>query len=65
MSPSRSSAGRKRVNVPSRWIPDPDLPRVRWSKVLTAQARIAVDYYDRPDVKDAVLEAVVKELSKR
>ena len=25
---------------------------IRWSKVMTAQARIAVGYYDREDVKE-------------
>lgn len=37
---------------------------VRWSKVMTAQARIATGYYDRKDVKEMVLEAVLKELAR-
>ena len=37
---------------------------VRWGKVKTAQARMAVDYYDRGDVKEALLDAVLEELSR-
>jgi len=37
---------------------------VRWGKVKTAQARMAVDYYDRKDVKEALLDAVLEELSR-
>jgi len=32
---------------------------------MTAQARIAVGYYERPDVKEMVLDAVLKELKRR
>lgn len=31
---------------------------------MTAQARIATGYYDRKDVKEMVLEAVLRELSR-
>ena len=48
-----------------RWVPSRDANLVRWSKVLTAQARIAVNYYDRPDVKQMVLDAVLRELKRR
>ena len=37
---------------------------VRWGKVKTAQARMAVDYYDRQDVKEDLLDAVLKELER-
>ena len=43
----------------------PPSSRVRWSKVKTAQARMAVGYYERLDVKEALLDAVIKELSRR
>jgi hypothetical protein len=36
--------------------------KIRWSKVMTAQARIAVGYYERDDVKELILDAVLKEL---
>jgi hypothetical protein len=37
---------------------------VRWSKVKTARARIAADYYERGEVKDRVLDALMDELLK-
>ena len=37
---------------------------IRWSKVMTAQARIAVGYYDREDVKELLLDAVMQELAR-
>jgi hypothetical protein len=37
---------------------------VRWTKVMTARARMAVGYYDRDDVREKVLDAVLKELSR-
>jgi hypothetical protein len=47
--------------------PDADRGRlaiVRWSKIKTARARIASHYYDRGEVKDRVLEALMDELLK-
>ena len=38
---------------------------IRWDKVRNAQARIAVGYYDRDDVKRRILDVVVRELSRR
>lgn len=35
---------------------------VRWSKVQTAQARIASGYYERDEVEGAVVSALVREL---
>jgi hypothetical protein len=56
---------RKRPASPvSGWIPMRNSSRVRWSKVMTAQARIAVGYYERHDVKELVLDAVLKELTR-
>jgi len=37
---------------------------VRWSRVKTARARIAADYYERGEVKDRVLDALMDELLK-
>ena len=36
--------------------------RVRWSKVQTAQARIASGYYEREDVQNYVVEQLLREL---
>ena len=38
---------------------------IRWSKVATAQARIAAGYYERSEVKQMVVDALLKELRKR
>src|SRR5262249_39167412 len=37
---------------------------VRWSKVQTAQARIASGYYERDEVECAVVSALVRELKR-
>ena len=37
---------------------------VRWSKVQTAQARIASGYYERDEVECVVVSALVRELKK-
>lgn len=38
---------------------------VRWSRVMTAQARISAGYYERDDVQDLVVTAVLNELRRR
>ena len=43
----------------------PGLDAIRWSRVMTAQARIAVGYYERADVQDLVVSAVLSELKGR
>jgi len=35
---------------------------VRWEKVRTARARISAGFYDRPDVRERVLAAVLRSL---
>jgi hypothetical protein len=46
------------------WDPLRTSPRVRDSKVMTAQARIASGYYDREDVRDVLVDALVSALSR-
>ena len=60
----RSSASRRKVSTTGKVVPLRGSGHIRWSKVMTAQARIAVGYYDRVDVKERVLEAVLHELSR-
>jgi len=36
--------------------------RIRWTRVMTAQARLAVGFYDRPDVLERLADAVLQEL---
>jgi hypothetical protein len=55
--PSRSEG-------PSQWSALRDAERIRWSRVLSAQARIAADYYDRDDVKEFLVDAVIDELAR-
>lgn len=40
------------------------VPQVRWDRVWRAQARIASGYYDRPDVRERVVDAMLAELSR-
>ncbi len=37
---------------------------VRWSRVRAARARIAAGYYDRADVSEKLVEAVLTELAR-
>jgi len=39
--------------------------RVRWTRVQTAQARIASGYYERNEVQDYVVEQILRELKRR
>ena len=39
-------------------------PGIRWSKVMTAQTRVAEGYYDREDVRELLLSEVLDELMK-
>jgi hypothetical protein len=38
-------------------------PRVRWSRVMNAQARIASGWYERPEVTERLLDALEQELA--
>ena len=40
-------------------------PSVRWDRVRNARARISAGYYDRPDVRERVLSAVLDEIDDR
>lgn len=39
-----------------------DSGEVRWNRVLTARTRLALGYYDRPDVLERLADAVLDEL---
>ena len=65
MTRSPGSSARRGVSrTRARLLPMRTAKSIRWSKVMTAQARIATGYYDRKDVKEMVLEAVLRELSR-
>lgn len=55
---------RARREGPTRWTRLRDGEQIRWSRVLSAQARIATDYYDREDVKAILVDAVLEELAR-
>ena len=50
--------------VATEGLPAPST-RLRLGKVRTAQARISAGYYDREDVRERVLIAVLAELNRR
>lgn len=52
---------KRRTSHLDRWTPR-DVSRIRPGRVLTAQARIASGYYERPEVRDYLLEALLQEL---
>jgi hypothetical protein len=54
----RDPSARKAAPIPLRPLP----ARIRWSRVATAQARIAADFYRRRDVSDRLIDALLKEL---
>jgi hypothetical protein len=60
---------KKRSQPRVRLVPSaggkPDDAGVRWSRVGRARERIAAGYYDREDVRERLLEAIVRELSER
>ena len=61
-TPRKSSPRRApRPVTKLRGVTSPDA-RVRWSRILAAQTRIATGYYDREDVKSYLVEAIYHEL---
>ena len=56
-----SAAGAASAPAPVTAIPTLT-ERIRWTRVMTAQARLAVGYYDRPDVLEQLADAVLEEL---
>ena len=50
---------------PSAPIPLRAVRGVRRSRIAAAQARIAADFYDRGDVRDRLVEALLRELERR
>jgi hypothetical protein len=61
----RSRIAKRPAAAPrARTIPFPD-PTVRWKRVEGARARIAAEFYDRVDVRDRLVEALLAELKER
>lgn len=57
----RSRLATRAIPAAAISIPVPN-ERIRWTRVMTAQARLAVGYYDRPDVLARLADAVLQEL---
>jgi len=69
MKPSRKSHPRirraARRSAPRTAPVLSTIPGIRRSRVATAQARIAADYYRRADVRDRLVDALLRELQER
>ena len=59
---TQRSPRKRRTSRLDRWRIGRDSDRIRPGRVLAAQARIASGYYDRPEVRDYLLEALLQEL---
>ena len=53
---------KRNATRPSPSPPSSEGGRIRPGRILLAQARIAAGYYERPEVKDFLLEALLQEL---
>jgi hypothetical protein len=63
----QGSQGRGRIRLVT--VPDGKRPRdescVRWARVEAARARIASGFYDRAEVREKLLDAILDELTDR
>ncbi len=55
--------GERKIGMP-RAVAAPADPGVRWSRVMTARARIAVGFYDRREIRASLADAVLRELQR-
>ena len=60
-----SRATRRSRSAAAGWKVLRGADRVRWTRIQTAQARIASGFYDREEVQVAVAAAVLRELRRR
>ena len=44
--------------------PPRDTNRIRWSKITTAQTRMSSGFYDRDDVQESLVVALLQELKR-
>jgi hypothetical protein len=62
----RGSQGRARMELVPREYRTPrrvDAGGVRWARVNAARARIAAGYYDRENVRERLLDALLEEFT--
>ncbi len=63
MTPSTQRRTRRpRMSRLDRWLGPRESDRIRPARVLAARARIASGHYERPEVKDFLIEALLQEL---
>jgi hypothetical protein len=55
---------RRRRNRLEAWLGSPGPQQIRPARVLAARARMASGYYDRPEVKDFLLDALLEALKR-
>lgn len=71
----KKTAGRKparrarRSKAPAVASPSPRIVpirsgEIRWSKVMTAHARMSNGYYDREDVRDVLIDALIRAIAR-
>jgi hypothetical protein len=60
VSPRGGRIRRPGATGPRKSRPD---SRVRWSRVLTARARVAAGFYDRGEVRARLIESLLGELN--
>jgi hypothetical protein len=53
---------KRRTNRLDRWLGPRETDRIRPGRVLAARARIVSGHYERPEVRDFLLEALLEEL---
>ena len=53
---------RRRTSHLDRWLGPRETDRIRPARVLAARARIASGHYERPEVKDFLIEVLLQEL---
>jgi hypothetical protein len=58
----RSTSRRRATDRPPRRTNGRPSRRIRTGRVLTAQARIASGHYDRPEVRDMLVDVLLQEL---
>lgn len=63
-TPRSSRRNRKEPPRILRLNVSPGVADVRWARVGTVRARIAAGYYDRPDIRERLVDAVLEELDK-
>jgi hypothetical protein len=60
----RAAVPSRKTRAASRWSILRNGRMVRWSRIQTAQARIASGFYERDEVQAFVVDAILRELKR-